>query len=225
MRFVKAESDANEGKAIYVGQWCDGLMEGKGVLHYWNKMKEGKLSSPSSVDAIVIDEVEKYEGTFRRGKRSGHGCLYHPNGTLVKGHWQDDEPKDGSWTFEREDGSKYVGQAKWEVGHPSAKEVNGSEAEADKEHGNALAPALPMPHGFPIPNGKGTMTYANADVYIGTFVHGRREGHGVCTFENGHEWDGTWKNDKYEEGCEGVLTLSGGTVTKFSEELDKDNRE
>ena len=45
------------------------------------------------------------------------------------------------------------------------------------------------------PDGKGTMTYANGDVYDGEWHEGSRRGKGILTTANGNVYDGEWISD------------------------------
>ena len=43
-------------------------------------------------------------------------------------------------------------------------------------------------------SGEGVATYANGDVYEGTFVAGKRQGEGTMRYAAGQEASGEWKN-------------------------------
>ena len=43
-------------------------------------------------------------------------------------------------------------------------------------------------------SGEGVASYANGDVYEGSFVRGRREGPGTMRFADGQESVGTWSD-------------------------------
>ena len=65
------------------------------------------------------------------------------------------------------------------------------------------------------PNGFGTMKYASGDVYVGTFVAGKREEEGQCVFANGDKWEGQWLDDRPNMDGTGTLTLADGTVQQY----------
>ena len=65
------------------------------------------------------------------------------------------------------------------------------------------------------PNGFGTMKYASGDVYVGTFVAGKREEEGQCVFANGDKWEGQWLGDRPNMDGTGTLTLTDGTVQQY----------
>lgn len=53
-----------------------------------------------------------------------------------------------------------------------------------------------------VPHGFGIMVSPSKDVYIGTFVHGLREGHGAyVSFNKGTCTYGQWHNDKENGFC------------------------
>ncbi len=59
-----------------------------------------------------------------------------------------------------------------------------------------------------MPHGKGTVTYANGDVYEGNFDMGKLSGEGIMTYKNGSVFKGNWKKDKREG--KSVLTTANG---------------
>ena len=73
----------------YVGEYKEGLPEGKGVL----------TDNYNS---------HKYEGTFTNGKLEGQGVRYDNAGTKFEGEFVDGKPKRG--TYIHKDGSKIVGE-------------------------------------------------------------------------------------------------------------------
>lgn len=46
-----------------------------------------------------------------------------------------------------------------------------------------------------MPNGSGTCTYANKDIYEGEWLNGLKEGKGTYTLSNGDKYIGIFKND------------------------------
>lgn len=47
-------------------------------------------------------------------------------------------------------------------------------------------------------NGRGTMKFANGDLFEGTFKNGMREGEGYYQYYNGDKYVGYWHMDKKE---------------------------
>jgi hypothetical protein len=70
-------------------------------------------------------------------------------------------------------------------------------------------------------NGKGIMTYANRDVYDGSWLDNKHE-LGVMTYANGDVYDGSWLDNKHELG---VMTYANGDVYDGSwSDNNKDGR-
>jgi hypothetical protein len=61
-----------------------------------------------------------------------------------------------------------------------------------------------------VPDGQGTLTYVNEDVYTGAWVNDMPRGHGVMTFASGDVYDGGWVDN--EMSGRGVMTFASGRV-------------
>ncbi len=83
------------GKLLYVGDWKDGLTEGRGV--YYRKDGSGV-----------------YTGEFKGGKCHGHGTLKYANGAVYEGDWTNGK-QHGNGKMDNADGSSYEGQ--WQYKH------------------------------------------------------------------------------------------------------------
>ena len=59
------------------------------------------------------------------------------------------------------------------------------------------------------PHGVGELEYVNKDKYVGTFVHGKREGKGKYFYSEGTVFTGTWLNNEKQEG---ELKLFNGDI-------------
>jgi hypothetical protein len=81
------------------GACVDGLMHGKGVLHF---ISEGKPGA-------------RYEGTLERGRMTGRGALTTPDGASYEGDWVGGK-QDGYGKYKGADGSTYEGG--WTAGQP-----------------------------------------------------------------------------------------------------------
>ncbi len=66
--------------------------------------------------------------------------------------------------------------------------------------------------GSNVPNGQGTLNYYNGDVYVGSFVAGRRSGRGKTTFASGGSYDGEYENDVMS-GNGTMIYASGDEIT------------
>ena len=218
--------------AVYVGEWKGGLRNGEGmetaadgkVYKGFFKMgkKEGngtlleksagkvmysglwrddkfhgdgirvyRRAIPSTNQTLVV----RWEGKFAKSMRHGYGVLSNETeGTVYKGVWSNDRPLSGKWRIEYGDGGMYSGQARV---------LDDQEAKEDK--------ILVVPDGF------GTLKYANGDCYAGTFELGVRSGTGTCQFSTGEIWEGDWVRDHLDREGTGTLTLSNGTVHTFTD--------
>jgi hypothetical protein len=92
-----------------------------------------------------------------------------PDETIIEGQWLDDIPRDGDWTINYPDGSKFYGFATFR--HPedsvhddTASGVSESSRGSTRKTSEVLR--VPLPHGF------GTLTYQSGQRYVGSFVYG-----------------------------------------------------
>eukprot|EP00392_Amoebophrya_sp_AT5.2_P009836 g9864.t1 len=89
----------------YTGQWKDNLPDGEGS-HIWEALN----SSKNEVDKHTSQQMNnKYEGSWRAGKRHGYGVFFYANGAKYEGHWIDNLKHDDHGRFTFEDGSVYSG--------------------------------------------------------------------------------------------------------------------
>ena len=152
----------------YVGQYCDGKREGSGVLfdEGGNKLYEGEWSEDlrQGKGHLYSHKHEKsewegsYEGDFRQGKFCGMGLYSYTDGTSIEGQWVEDVPRDGDWTINYPDGSKFYGFATF------FPKENISDISSVSSAGDCLR--VPLPHGF------GTLTYPSGQRYVGSFEYG-----------------------------------------------------
>ena len=133
------------GKKLYEGEWADDLKHGKGHLF---SHKHEKSSWEGS-----------YEGDFERGKFCGIGLYTYTDGTSIEGQWVDSVPRDGDWTINYPDGSKFYGFATF-----YAAENDRASSTSRVSTGDCLR--VPLPHGF------GTLTYPSGQRYVGSFRYG-----------------------------------------------------
>jgi hypothetical protein len=136
--------DSN-GKELYRGEWSDDLRQGKGHLF---SHKHEKSSWEGS-----------YEGDFHHDKFCGMGLYSYTDGTSIEGQWVDDVPRDGDWTINYPDGSKFYGFATF---YPEDNQT--SSLSSVTSSGDCLR--VPLPHGF------GTLTYQSGQRYVGLFEYG-----------------------------------------------------
>jgi hypothetical protein len=135
---------AASGQKLYEGEWFDDLKDGQGHLY---SHKHDRSSWEGS-----------YRGDFHRGKFCGMGLYCYSDGTSIEGQWVDDVPRDGDWSINYPDGSKFYGFATF------FPEDNTSGTSSVSTAGDCLR--VPLPHGF------GTLTYPSGQRYVGSFEYG-----------------------------------------------------
>lgn len=230
--------DLSDGTA-YDGDWVDDRQEGKAVKTYplssaginrpeinssRNDSTPSKTDSPLSIGKSLSEnsnaKLIKYEGTFTRGLRKGHGKLSYPDGSRYEGNWLDDEPN-GNGIYVSSDGGSYQGE--WLCGRREGKGTqiyaNGAKYDgvwaADRFHKTGTFGAAPLDifksydgewvNGKM--SGKGVLLFANGDGYRGTFKDGRLHGNGSWTWASGASFNGKW-NLGLREG-KGTYSSSG----------------
>ena len=121
----------------YVGEFKNGLREGKGVIYgdngdryegeYKNDLKEGKgiyyfsdgakyegdfkNDKPNGKGVYYYIDGAKYEGDFVNGKQEGKGKFYFNNGDRFEGEYKNDV-KEGKGTYYYKNGVKEIGEYK-----------------------------------------------------------------------------------------------------------------
>ncbi|KAL7469902.1 hypothetical protein ACHAXS_010146 [Conticribra weissflogii] len=140
------------GNEIYRGEWQHDYMHGKGFLPHHQFQNTTWSGS--------------YEGDFAKGRFCGNGTFTYADGTSIEGQWLDAIPRDGDWTINYPDGSKFYGFATFR--HPEESRGSPGKMSATSFSDDALL-RVPLPHGF------GTLTYPSGKRYIGSFVYGKCE--------------------------------------------------
>mmetsp|Transcript_991 Transcript_991/g.1635 ORF Transcript_991/g.1635 Transcript_991/m.1635 type:complete len:458 (-) Transcript_991:72-1445(-) len=143
-----------EGNALYDGSWYEDAWHGKGTLFHHKH-------AGSSWEG-------KYEGDLKQGKFCGNGIYTYTDGTVIEGQWLDDIPRDGDWTINYPDGSKFYGFATFRHPEESYHDDVSGVSECSKVSATKTSEVLrvPLPHGF------GTLTYKSGQRYVGSFVYG-----------------------------------------------------
>lgn len=189
-----------ENGDVYVGNWKDGKMCGRGNYMYANQsryegeMKDNKENGNGKITLVNGDE---YEGNWENGKFSGFGEYRFKNGAVYKGSWLDGK-QDGKGTY-----------------IPSKEHQTGSRATAiyvgDWRSG--------MPHG------RGKLTRSDGTYYDGEWANGKQHGTGTAKDEHGEEYTGTWKNgDKQGQGTVKTNDTAKEKIVKYedNEMVDED---
>lgn len=222
---------------VYDGDWVDDRQDGKAVKTYPlssasnNNASRSEGTPSKSLDASSAGGTKppdtprltiKYEGSFSRGLRKGHGKLSFPDGSRYEGQWLDDEPN-GNGIYVSSDGGTYQGD--WLCGRREGKGTqiypNGAKYDGvwatDRFHktGTFLAATTDIFKSYEGEwmngkmSGKGILLYANGDGYRGTFKDGRLHGNGAWTWASGASFNGKW-NLGLREG-KGTYSSSGST--------------
>ena len=138
--FINGKFEGN-GKYIYddgkyyIGQYKNGLREGKGIIYY----KNGKLlfeckfinDTAEGNGKYIWENGEYYIGQYKNGLKNGKGTMYYSNGNIkYDGDWINDK-YEGNGKYIREDGKYYIGQwkndlrnGKGTMYYPNGKMVN-----------------------------------------------------------------------------------------------------
>jgi len=178
--------------SFYAGEYKKGKRHGLGTHRDFedgNIVYSGQWANDlMHGEGLLFENNNNFQGTFVRGQRTGHCVLTKPEGVIHKGKWLRDVPTIGNWMVTYKDTSIFSGHA-------------------------TLGPDQ-----VPTPNGFGTMKYRNGDLYTGEFIDGKREGMGLCVFQNGDRWEGAWSNDAIGTNDKGLLTFKDGTSHQFGAE-------
>ncbi|MEZ4932126.1 MAG: caspase family protein [Saprospiraceae bacterium] len=135
----------------------------------------------------------KYEGEFKDSKPNGEGVLTYPNEDFYFGYFKDGL-KDGKGTFHYADNTKTTGE--WRSG-----EYIGNSLIEDGKVGCVEGDCK---------NGNGTYIYKDgAAKFIGTFANGMPDGEGTIFYANGESYKGEWALGSFNG--EGTLYLPDGT--------------
>ncbi len=130
----KGEKKFKSNKSRYIGNFVNGLFEGKGVYYLssgdkydgnfkhdnYNGQGEYYYSNGDKYDGNRVDDIKsghgiyyyssgnKYDGNWVDGKKSGRGIFTYKNGDRSDGNWVDDH-KNGHGIYYYIDGDRYDG--------------------------------------------------------------------------------------------------------------------
>jgi hypothetical protein len=182
----------NSGK--FLGRYCDGQMHSGTLIvtrglssdfTYTGSFVQGDFHG---VGKIATQNGSIYQGMFERG-------LFHGSGTLRMVH--DPPPGTNTDAAEKEE-SVYTGDFYEGLFHGSGTMVypDLSSYAGAWHHGQKL---------------EGTETFANGDVFEGTFHNGVRDGMGVLKLKNGRVTKrGMWKGNKLREDVDVRINFADG---------------
>ena len=160
-----------------------------------NKIKNFFKKEGTDKKTLTFQNVDKYEGGWKDGKKNGKGTMKFENGVIYDGDWKDDKIH-GKGTVTFKNGDKYEGEWKDDKmdGKGTWTSKNGYKYDGDWKEGKR--------------HGKGTLTLKNGYKYEGEWKDGKKNGKGTVKFENGDKYEGEWKDNKMDG--KGTLTLKNG---------------
>lgn len=164
----------------------------------------------------------KYIGDFKNGKMNGWGMCTYSNGSIYKGDWKNGYPHgkgkkvlpnkkewSGSWIKGKAlDSNGNTVDIERLLNGDSGRETDNLAAKSADDEGCVSGNCV---DGYGVyiyknrsakyegtfqgeqAHGKGTIRYANGDVYTGDWVNGYFEGQGVLTLNDGKQISGYWK--------------------------------
>ncbi|RLN06132.1 hypothetical protein BBJ28_00004727 [Nothophytophthora sp. Chile5] len=153
---------------VYAGQWERDQRHGYGIYEYNTPPTHANDRQKTRVSNMQQRQPKKYEG-----------------------QWADDV-KHGSGTLTFSDGSQLVGS--WASDVLETREESRLEGFDDGQHGPCSYVGEVLDG---VPHGRGESHHeATGDVYVGSWMAGRRSGHGVVTLRDGSVYRGEWRNGR-----------------------------
>jgi hypothetical protein len=119
------ENDCNtwytteEGKGRYMGEWKNGLPNGKGIKHIYkddsyiygnfiNGLAEGHCKQTFEQTWESMEPY--YEGEFKRNEYHGEGEYHYGNGDYYKGQWKDSKYHGHGVEYSKRKNKTWVGE-------------------------------------------------------------------------------------------------------------------
>ena len=173
---------------VYVGEWRDGLRNGKGTHTLMNKdsytgeWKDGKMHGRGTYTWFNGDT---YVGDWYRDEQQGHGVYHAKLGYSYDGEWLKGMPH-GQGTYIGKGAKKDVWVCEWyegkQHGYGKCTYASGSVYVGEWLHGKE--------------HGNGTLTSTNGTVYSGGWRDGKKHGYGTTTDSSGKTYTGEWENGR-----------------------------
>ncbi len=157
----------------YKGTWASGEMEGEGELVYTDgrtyngQFIKGRFQGKGK---FTYPNGDQYSGEWLAGKRNGAGVLVQVNGKQIQGRWADDKPIP-------------------QLTRPSNAPASLLTSEFRYSDGSRYVGTL-SPEG--VPEGYGTIYYADGDSYEGGWKGHAPNGQGTLTRKDGRRISGVW---------------------------------
>jgi hypothetical protein len=161
------------------------LRQGKGTYRYTNNVfkyqGEWKQGKKHGMGIFTFGDGSSYEGEFVEGEIIGAGLRRWPNGSTYSGDFFMGE-MEGEGIYISNTGEKYEGTMKNNQRH--------GEGELTQTNGDVYQGEFHTNRR----HGKGTEYLASGEVYNGEFVRGVRQGSGIMAFLGGQKYEGSWVN-------------------------------
>ncbi|MEO1262413.1 MAG: caspase family protein [Bacteroidota bacterium] len=158
--------------------------DGKGLYAYPDGSKyEGEFqnSKPDGEGILTYASGDYYRGYFRNGLKDGKGTLHYADNTQSTGEWRKGE---------------YIGNSLIEDG-----KVGCTEGDCKNGYGTYVykdgAAKYTGSFSNNMPDGNGTIYYANGERYKGEWALGSFNGEGILYLPDGTEVVGYWKDGSY----------------------------
>ena len=219
------------------GHFADGEAEGEARLtSAAGDVYEGPVrrSLPSGYGTWVGSNGARFEGEFERGARHGSGRLIQADGATIDGHWRNGL-LDGRAEVVSADGARYAGDfvAGKRDGHGMARRADGSmydgQWRANEPHGEgawiapasvavgrpAAAPGAAVPGAETDGSTGAAFEFDPPTKYNGSWVEGKRTGHGSIVYASGASYVGTLDEEESFDGA-GRYTAAEGSALGFS---------
>jgi hypothetical protein len=196
----------------YEGFFEHGKMHGTGVYTSRDGVYTGTFHHDVKHGRGVYKWVngEEYEGDYQENVRHGDGVYRYRNGDVYSGAWTADK-QTGFGTLTNTGTGSDRGNNKIDSG--GGLSYKGNFVDGKFEGVGELEIKGRRYEGSFANNqmhGSGTLKYANGNIYVGNFEHGKRTGQGHLLYSKGDEYKGGWRDDAME-GL-GKFTYSNGDV-------------
>jgi hypothetical protein len=147
---------------------------------------------------MVYSTGHTFTGQFHKGLRHGEGVMTLPGGRKLVGVWENNEIRQGTYTFA--DGTVYQGQWQFRERHGRGTLTfpDGRRYEGEFQNGQR--------------NGRGTMTWPDGREYSGDFKNGERTGQGTLSYPDGRKYIGEFRDG--ERTGRGKLIYPDGKVVE-----------
>ena len=178
----------NKGEVLYSGDWSSDLPHGQGVfvtaaLFYAGDFVSGERSGTGSI--VMKGTGERYDGSVVNGVREGQGRMTSSWGHY-SGAWKDNQRHGvGRWEYRRRAIPSHFPTLRTSptlyLNVYQGSFVN-DQASGQGQHAYWDGSHYEGGHHQLLPHGRGVMTYANRDQFVGDWVKGQRQGQGRVVY-------------------------------------------